>query len=152
MRRKEKQISDRTEIDAIITAGIVCRLAMSRNDQPYLVPLSYGYDGQAFYFHTAVEGRKIDYFEANSRVCFEIEGDVRLKRDENQACKWSIFFESVIGEGHIKELASPKDKQYGLNQIMRHYSGKEWDFDAKVLAKARVWKITIDTISGKRST
>ena len=151
MRRKEKQIRDRKEIDAIINASIVCRLAMSRNDQPYLVPLSFGYDGRALYIHTAVEGRKIDYFEANDRVCFEFERDVRVKPDEKLACKWSILYESVIGEGTIVELTNPGDKQSGLNQIMRQYTGEDWTFDPKALAGARVWKITIESICGKRS-
>ncbi len=152
MRRKEKQITEKLEIDAIITASQVCRLALARENQPYLVPLSFGYDGKAIYVHTAVEGKKIDYFEANNRVCFEFERGVQLKPDENLACKWSIHFESVIGDGTIDELTEPQAMQYGLNQIMVHYSGKSWTFDPKAMARTRVWKISIASICGKRST
>ena len=151
MRRNEKEIIDRGEIDAIINASQVCRVALAKDNQPYLVPLSFGYDGQAIYLHTAVEGKKIDYIEANNRVCVEFERDVRLKPDEKKACKWSIYFESVIGDGTIQELTSLEDKQYGLNQIMRHYSGKDWDFDSKAMAKTRLWKITIASLCGKHT-
>jgi uncharacterized protein len=151
MRRNEKQIADRGAIDAIIHSSDVCRLALCRDNQPYLVPLSFGYDGRALFFHTAVEGRKIDYFRANNRVCFEFERGVRLKADEQRACKWSIAFESVIGDGIIEELTDPEAKRNGLNQIMRHYSGKEWDFDSNALARTRVWEVTIASICGKRS-
>ena len=151
MRKKEKQIGDSSEIDAIINASSVCRLALSKDNQPYLVPLCFGYDGKSLYIHTAVEGRKIDCFEANNRVCFEFEGHVQVKPDENRACKWSISYESVIGEGNIEELTDSEEKQYGLNRIMRQYSGKEWSFDPKALGVTRVWKITIASICGKRS-
>jgi uncharacterized protein len=151
MRRKEKQIAEREEIDAIIHAANVCRLAMSMNDRPYLVPLSFGYDGRALYLHTAVEGKKIDHFLANNRVCFEFEGNVRVKTDETLACKWSVTFESVIGEGQIDELTDPQDKMFGLNQIMQHYSGKSWTFKPEVLAKTRIWKVAIASVCGKRS-
>ncbi len=151
MRRKEKEITDRTEIDAIINASVVCRVALASDNQPYLVPLSFGYDGRAIYIHTAGEGKKITIFTANNRVCVEFERNVGVKRHEELACKWSIHFESVIADGTIRELTEIRDKQYGLNQIMHHYSGKDWEFDAKALARTRVWKIVPASISGKRS-
>jgi len=151
MRRKDRQITQRDEIDTIINACQVCRLALARDNQPYIVPVCFGYDGGAVYLHTARKGKKIDFFLANDRVCFEFEGDVRLKKDEEKACKWSLFYESVVGEGTISELTEPKEMQYGLNRIMKQYSGKSWRFDAESMAGLRVWKITIASINGKRS-
>lgn len=151
MRRNEKEITDRETIDAIINKSQVCRVALSMDSQPYLVPLSFGFDGRAIYLHTAEKGKKIDYFEANNKVCVEFEGSVEVKRDDTLACKWSMAFESVIADGTIQELTEPQDKQYALNQIMRHYSGKDWQFDAKAMNKTRVWKITIVYLSGKHS-
>ncbi len=151
MRRNEKEIIDRSEIDAIINASQVCRVAMAKDNQPYLVPLSFGYDGRDIYLHTAVEGKKIDYFESNNRVCIEFERSIQLKPDEKKACKWSMYYESVIGDGTILELTALEDKQYGLNQIMRHYSGKDWNFDFKMVAKTRLWKITVASLSGKHT-
>ncbi|MEJ2156277.1 MAG: pyridoxamine 5'-phosphate oxidase family protein [Desulfobacteraceae bacterium] len=151
MRRKEKQITDRKEIDAIIHASLVCRMAMARENKPYLVPLSFGYDGSAIYLHTAAEGHKIDYIEANPNVCVEFEHQVQVLEDDNQACKWSFRFQSVIGFGTIRELVDPSRKEQGLNHIMKHYSHKEWSFNLKAVAKTRVWKIDIHSLQGKRS-
>ncbi len=151
MRRKEKEIKDRGAIDAIINASEVCRVALAKDNQPYLVPLSFGYDGRAIYLHTAVEGKKVEFIKANNRVCVEFEHSARLKTHEQLACKWSMLYESVIGDGTIQELIETRDKQYGLNQIMRHYSGKDWDFDAGAMDRTRVWKIVLGSISGKRS-
>ena len=38
-----------------------------------------------------------------------------------------------------------------INQIMMHYSGKEWSFTDKMLKNVRVWEIDINEISGKKS-
>ena len=43
VRRKDKEISDASGINAIIEKAIVCRLAMVDGDKPYIVPLSFGY-------------------------------------------------------------------------------------------------------------
>lgn len=151
MSREEKEITGREEIDEIIRGSQVCRLALAAENLPYLVPLSFGYDGSAIYLHTAREGKKIQYFKANNRVCFEFERNVRLLRDSNNACKWSFSYESVIGYGTIQELVDPEQREYGLNQIMLQYSGKQWKFKDAIFSKARVWKISIDSLTGKRS-
>jgi nitroimidazol reductase NimA-like FMN-containing flavoprotein (pyridoxamine 5'-phosphate oxidase superfamily) len=151
MRRHDKEIASRQEIDAIIGAALVCRIAFADRGEPYVVPISFGYDGDAIYIHTAKRGRKIDFIEANNRVCFEFESNVSLKTDDSDACKWTFEFESVIGYGTIIELETSVEKARGLNQIMLHYSDREWDIDEAATATTRVWRIEIETVTGKRS-
>ncbi len=151
MRRTDKEISDRSEIDAVIRGAHVCRLAFARDSEPYLVPMSFGYDGDALYFHTAPAGRKIEFIEANPRVCFEFEGATGLVEHPELACKWTYTFESVIGYGDMIELKKPAERVHGLNQIMRQYSGREWPMDAKAVGVTRVWRLDIESLSGKRS-
>ena len=151
MRRRDKEITSRQEIDAIIRTALVCRIALARGDEPYVVPVSFGYDGDALFIHTARSGRKIDFIEANNRVCFEVDANVALKTDDCDACKWTFEFESVIGYGTITELETAEEKARGLNEIMLHYSGREWDIDEAATATTRVWRIEIDSVTGKRS-
>jgi len=151
MRRKEKEITNRSEIDTILKGAQVCRLALARENEPYLVPVFFGYDGSRLYFHTAREGRKLDFIAANSRVCFEVELNVNLTPDSSEACRWSVSFESVIGYGKVIEMLTPEEKEYGLNQIMLHYSGKKWHYKLEVLKRTRVWCVEIESITGKRS-
>jgi nitroimidazol reductase NimA-like FMN-containing flavoprotein (pyridoxamine 5'-phosphate oxidase superfamily) len=151
MRRSDKEITSRSEVDAIIRGSDVCRLAFAVKDEPYIVPVSFGYDGHSLYFHTAEVGKKIDCIAANNRVCFELERDVRLVSHAEKACKWSFSFESVIGYGTVHELHSPEEKAKGLDHIMAHYSGREWQYDPAVLASTRVWRVSILTVSGKRA-
>ena len=151
MRRSDREITAREEIDEVVRGSDVCRLAFAVGDEPYLVPVSFGYDGREVYFHTAESGRKIDCMAANNRVCFEFERDVRLVADSEKPCSWSFTFESVIGFGTVDELVSPLEKAHGLNEVMRQYSGKTWEFDSGALERTRVWRISIESISGKRA-
>jgi nitroimidazol reductase NimA-like FMN-containing flavoprotein (pyridoxamine 5'-phosphate oxidase superfamily) len=151
MRRHDKEIGSRQEIDAIMRSALVCRIAFSNGDEPYVVPVSFGYDGEALFIHTATSGRKIEFMEANSRVCFELEENVSLRADDRDACKWTFAFESIIGYGTITELETAEDRARGLNQIMLHYSGREWEIDKAATATTRVWRIDIESVTGKRS-
>jgi len=151
MRRKDKEIIDGELISKIINNAQVCRLALAKDNIPYIVPVSFGYDGGAIYFHTAKEGKKIDYITANNAVRLEFEYGVQLMPNESNPCKWTFSFQSVIGNGKIYELIKESEKIEGLNQIMEKYSGKKWDFREIKIDNIRVWKIIIETISGKQS-
>ena len=151
MRRTDKEIPSRGEIDEVIRGCQVCRIALAVENEPYIVPVSFGYDGASLFFHTARSGKKIEFLEANNRVCFEFERNVRLQTNPKISCKWTFAFESVIGYGTASELIDPPEKTRGLNQIMLQYSGKPWDFNASVLAQTRVWQILIDSLTGKRA-
>ena len=151
MRRDDKQIISRSEIDAIIKKSEVCRLAFAKGDIPYIVPVSFGYDGKSIFIHTAKTGRKIDFITENNLVCFEFDADVKTIEDETIACKWTSAYKSVIGYGRIVELTTFDEQENAINQIMLQYSGKEWHFNEQMLKSVKLWKIRIDEISGKQS-
>ena len=151
MRRRDKEITDRSRIDEIIAGCEVCRLGLARVDTPYVVPVSFAYDGESIFIHTAREGTKIEYFESNPLVCVEFEHDVRVVRNDLDPCAWSFRFESVIGYGRIVELTDPKEKTSGLQKILFHYSQREWPLRPSMMTNTRVWKIPLETVTGKRS-
>ena len=151
MRRKDREIKNPEIISNVIKHSEVCRLGMAKDNQPYVIPISFGYDGEAIYFHSAVNGKKIDYFEANNKVCFEFEHGVKLLPDDETPCDWSFSFQSVIGFGKIHELQTDEEKISGLEHIIRQYSDRNWDFSDRKLNNLRVWKIEIQEITGKQS-
>jgi nitroimidazol reductase NimA-like FMN-containing flavoprotein (pyridoxamine 5'-phosphate oxidase superfamily) len=151
MRRDDKQIINRTKIDEIIEKSAVCRLAFAKDNIPYIVPISFGYDGNSIFIHTARTGKKIDFIKHNKLVCFEFDTDVKTIDDDAIPCKWTSAYKSVIGSGKIVELMGYEEQELAINQIMLHYSGKEWHFNAQMLKSVKLWKIEIDEISGKQS-
>ena len=148
MHRSDREITDRTDIDDIIRRCRVCHLAMCDGSQPYVVPLSFGYDGCFLYFHTACEGRKIDMIRRNNRVCFgfDILHDIITS---GQACSWGAKYESVIGSGTVEILDTFKAKNDALEWIMHQYGSGSWNFTEKMLNKTLVFRVQILEISGK---
>ncbi len=151
MRRKEKELLDQESIKAIIRQCSVCRLGLSVNDNPYIIPVSFGFDGAAIYFHTAIEGKKIEYIQANNKVCFEFEHKVQIVPDQKDPCKWTFSFQTVIGYGKIHELRENDQKINGLNHIMAQYSKREWAFNEEILKMIRLWKVSIENMTAKQS-
>ena len=150
MRRSEKEITERAQIDAIIRHSQVCRLALSDQGQPYVVPLCFGYDGKALYFHCAPEGRKLDILRRNNKVCFEfdiVEGMI----EADQGCKWGIRYQSVIGSGVAHLVEDPDDKQHALALVMGQYSSGTFSFPPETVGRSAVVRIDIESLAGKRN-
>lgn len=150
MRRKDKEITDRDVIDSIINESIFCRLALAEDDKPYIVPLSFGYDGTALYFHGAPEGKKIDIIRKNSSVCFELESDCEPIQS-GTGCDWSVRYKSVIGFGKAQLIEDIDSKLRALEIIMKHYSGQSFEYPEKKIHKTAVIRVDIETVTGKKS-
>ena len=58
MRRKDKEIKDQALLESILVKAAICRLAMSENNVPHVVPLNFVYADDHLYFHSAREGQK----------------------------------------------------------------------------------------------
>ena len=151
MRRKDREVQERESIEEIIRGCQVCRLGLAKDNAPYVVPVSFGYDGEALYFHSARQGKKIDYINANASVCFEFERGVQLVPDESGPCNWTFHYQTVIGYGQAQELVDKDDKAQGLRQIVAQYSDRAWEFGDEALRAVRVWKIAIERMTCKRS-
>jgi hypothetical protein len=155
MRRSEREIESRDEIRDILLRERVVRVAFASASEPYIVPLSYGYDSarHALCVHTAASGRKIDFILRNPRVCFEIEGPQAL-RSADTACGWGLAYESLIGYGVFSEVLDLEEKASALSCLMRQQSqtDKPWTFLGSELRAVRVWRLTIDSVTGKRAT
>ncbi|MDR1272975.1 MAG: pyridoxamine 5'-phosphate oxidase family protein [Odoribacteraceae bacterium] len=155
MRRKDKEIADVNEKLKIIAQGKVCRLALSDDDQPYIVPLNYGYsfenDGLILYFHSAREGKKLEIIKKNNRACFEIDRDGVLVEGE-KPCDHGYAFESIVGTGKIILLDAAAEKEDGLNRLVQHQSGKNetCHFDEKMMGRVVVYKMIVEEFTGKR--
>ena len=151
MRRKEKEITLRSEMDAVINKARVCRLAMMDGDRTYIVPLSFGYDGKALYFHSAREGKKLDLLRKNGRVCFELDTDVSVIAGD-VPCKWGMGYRSIIGWGEVEFILEPDARRGALDIIMAHYSGESsFAYTDAEINRVSVFKVTVLEMTGKRS-
>ena len=150
MRRGEKAILERAEIDAIIRQCPVCRLGFTDGMEPYIVPLNFGYDGSALYFHCAREGRKLELLRRNPRVCFEFDVTEGLVRDAT-ACRCSMGYRSVMGVGTARMIEDPAGRQVALAHLMAQYAEGAFEFPEAAVARVAIFRVDIESISGKQS-
>jgi nitroimidazol reductase NimA-like FMN-containing flavoprotein (pyridoxamine 5'-phosphate oxidase superfamily) len=150
MRQAEREIKDRGVIDDLIKRAVVCRLGMIDGNEPYIVPMNFGYDGKSLFFHCAKEGRKIDILSRNDRVCFEMDLDTEVVKGD-VACKWSMRYRSVEGVGRAFLVEDPEGKTHGLNTIMSHYAKGPFEYAERGFDLALIIRVDIESISGKRS-
>jgi hypothetical protein len=150
VRRKDREITDKLEIEDILGRAMVMRLAMCSGGEPYVVPLNFAYQDGCIYFHSARQGKKTDILRENNRVCFQADAGVEIRPSEN-ACSWGMKYQSVIGWGRAFPVEDPEEKKRGLAALMKHYSGKSYDFTGISLDNLLIVRIEIDEMTGKKS-
>jgi len=148
MIRKDREITSRAEMESIINKAFVCRLGMADENGPYIVPLSFGYKEGSLYFHCAIKGRKLDILKKNKRVCFEIDTDHEIVESE-KACNWGMKYKSVIGLGNAFFIEDAESKKAALGIIMHHYSGRSFEFEEKEIDRVVIFKVDIESMTGK---
>ena len=85
VRRKDQEITDKDVLESLLEKAMVCRIGLSDNNVPYIVPVCFGYADECIYVHSSSRGKKIDIIRRNDQVCFEIDVDVELVRGTRPA-------------------------------------------------------------------
>ena len=151
MRRKEKEIKDKSHIEEIIQSGEVCRIAISGEEFPYIVPVNYGYEDNCLYFHSACEGQKMEMLIKNPNVCIQIDTNISIEETE-VPCNWSTNYKSVIAYGKASILNDMTEKKIALGIIVKHYKKDfEESYQFSGLEKLCIVKIALSSLSGKQS-
>ena len=151
MRRKEYEISDPKIIDEIISRSTYCHLALSDKNKPYVIPLNFGRKGNAIYFHSAHEGRKIEIIKKNNNVCLLFEVDQELVNKGKEACKWSTKYRSVLGFGKAFIIEDDIEKRESLKILMSQYYNGEIELKDKSVNDCLIIRVDIDYFTGKSS-
>jgi nitroimidazol reductase NimA-like FMN-containing flavoprotein (pyridoxamine 5'-phosphate oxidase superfamily) len=152
MRKVNQEIKDKNVLEEILSAAIICRVAMMDGDLPYIVPFNYGYSEGCIFIHSAPEGKKIDLLRHNNQVCFEVEDRAEIVKGE-KACNWTTRYRSVVGYGTMEILSDDQSKQQGLEVIMAQHGAPELiEFNPKNLGRMVILKLSITSLTGKQSS
>jgi hypothetical protein len=149
MRRKDQEINDIAAMEEIIHKAQVCRLALSKNGHPYIVPLCFGYKDNSLYFHSARQGKKLEILKKNNNVCFEIDIDRELVKGK-KACNCSMKYRSVIGFGKAELIEDIEQKRRALNIIMQNYYEGFFKYQEESINNTVIIKVEIETMTGKK--
>lgn len=150
MRRKDREVTDIAEIAGILARCDVIRLGLTGDCGPYVVPLSFGFEVTeskiTVYFHGAAEGLKHELLAVDNRVC--VEADIFTGYAQSQY-GITAGYESVIGFGRA-EIVDGDEAQHGLRLLLEHCGFVGYPLE-KCAAFTRVYKITLDSVTGKRN-
>ncbi len=150
MRRSDKELKEKQQLETVIARAQVCRLGLVDNGLAYIVPLNFGYHDGSLYFHCASEGRKLDLIRSNATVSFEMEADVKLLEGD-KPCGWTTRFASIMGYGRAEILEAPEEKRKGLEIVFGHYSSAPCEFVEDTMKRIVVIRVDIDSMTGKAS-
>ena len=153
MKKQDRQISDSGEIAEILQKGRYTVIAMCRDNEPYIVTLSYGYDkaGNALYFHTAKSGLKLDFISRNPEVCAAVIDDKGYIMNE---CAHE--YRSVVLNGRMSIVDKLEEKKHGMEILLKHLEDtpgimKEKHFmNDNIYENFVILKLDITDITGKK--
>lgn len=151
MRRKDREITDKEKIISIIRRCHCCRLGLFDGEEVYIVPMNFGFEEEenAFYFHCAKEGRKIEILSKNPKVAFEMDTNYKLNGGE-LACDYSARFQSVMGKGTVSFVEEVQEKIKALDLIMYQETQKSgWTYGEAMLKEVCIFKLSIEDLSCK---
>lgn len=152
MTRREREVTDINEIIKILDKSKVLHLGLVDGDEPYVVPMNYGYLMQngklTIYLHGAKRGRKIDVMRANPKVFFELDCDIQ-PFEGDIACRYGITYASVMGKGIAEIVEDVEEKKKALSVLMKTQTGKDFEFEDKTVAFVSVIRIDVSEFTAK---
>ena len=151
--RREREVTDPDEIIQILDKCMILHLGLVDGDEPYVVPLNYGYtmeDGKlTLYMHGAKTGHKLDLIRANPKVFFEMDCDVH-PFEGNHACQYGTTYASVMGRGVAHIIEDVEEKIKALNIFMKTQTGKDFEFNEKLVGVVSIIKVDVLDYTAKR--
>jgi nitroimidazol reductase NimA-like FMN-containing flavoprotein (pyridoxamine 5'-phosphate oxidase superfamily) len=152
MTRRERQVTDEQQIRHILDTAKVLRLGLSVQDEPYVVPMNYGYTMEngtlTLYLHSALRGKKLDMMRANPRVFFELDCD-HVPFEGDVGCKYGLSYSSIMGRGTACILEDTGEKQKALSLLMKTQVDKDFSFSEKMDSVVAVIRIDVAEYTAK---
>jgi nitroimidazol reductase NimA-like FMN-containing flavoprotein (pyridoxamine 5'-phosphate oxidase superfamily) len=137
-----------TECRDVLSRANVARLACSRAEQPYVVPVSFAYDPESnclFSFSTI--GKKVNWMRENPKVCVEVE-------DVADRFHWT----TVVIVGRYDEIGDlPEHKDVRQRALDLFAQRAEWWLPGAAKLSPHehpdvvVYRIHVDNMTGRRA-
>lgn len=133
----------------VLSRSTLARLACSRADQPYVVPVSFGYDVEHHcLFSFSAVGTKVLWMRENPKVCVEVEDVVD-----------SLHWTTVIIQGRYEELTDSADHgELRRRALALFEERREWWLPGAAKLGSHepqavvIYRILIDRMTGRRGS
>ena len=152
MTKRELQITDENQIRAILDTAKVVHLGLCVDNEPYVVPMNYGYtmiDGKlTVYLHSAVLGKKLDMIRKNPRVFIEMDCD-RQPFEGEKPCQYGLSYSSLMGWGTAHIIEDVAEKEQAMTALMKTQTQKDFTFNEKLVSIVAVVRIDVEEYTAK---
>ena len=152
MTKREFRITDEQQILAILDTAKVLHLGLAVGNEPYVVPLNYGYtmkEGKlVLYLHGATQGKKLDMIRANPSVFFEMDCD-RMPFEGKVPCQYGMVYSSIMGRGTACIVEEKDEKNRAMVALMKTQTGKDFVFEERWLDIVAVIRIDVAEYTAK---
>ena len=152
MTRRELRVTDESQIRHILDTSKVLHLGLAVNDEPYVVPMNYGYtmiDGKlTVYLHCALQGKKLDMIRKNPRVFIEMDCD-RQPFEGEKPCQYGLSYSSLMGRGTARILEDVEEKMGAMTALMKTQTRKDFTFNEKLVSIVAVVRIDVEEYTAK---
>jgi nitroimidazol reductase NimA-like FMN-containing flavoprotein (pyridoxamine 5'-phosphate oxidase superfamily) len=150
--KRERQVTDPAQITRILDEGKVLHLAMAVDNEPYVVPMNYGYtmeEGKlVIYLHSAVKGKKLDMIRKNPKVFFSVDCD-RMPFEGKLPCQYGLVYSSVMGCGTAQIVEDVEEKMQAMTVLMKTQTGKDFTFNDRLVSIVAVIRIDVAEYTAK---
>src|SRR5271165_6750317 len=152
VREPQRAVYDRDAVNAILDEAFLCHVGFVVDNQPYVIPTSYGRDGNVLYIHGSAASRMLRALDQGVRVCVTVtllDGLVLARSVFNH----SMNYRSVVILGTATLVDDPAEKLTALRVLSEHIIPQRWD-DArqpneKELKATSVLRLPIHEFSAK---
>ena len=152
MTKRERQVTDESRIEEILDTAKVLHLGLCVNNEPYVVPMNYGWTREAgklvIYLHSAVRGRKLDMLQANPKVFFELDCD-RVPFEGELPCQYGLAYSSLMGQGKARIIEDVEEKMAAMTALMKTQVQKDFTFNEKLVSIVAVVRIDVEEYTAK---
>ena len=153
MTKRELQITDEAQIRKILDTAKVLNLGLAVDNEPYVVPMNYGYamDGEGkltVYLHSALKGKKLDMIRQNPRVFFELDCDL-TPFEGKLPCQYGLSYSSIMGRGTATIVEDVEEKQKALTLLMKTQTEKDFSFNERLVSIVAVIRIDVAEYTAK---
>ena len=153
MTKRERQVTDEKQILQILDTAKVLHLGLAVNNEPYVVPMNYGYTMEngklTVYLHSAVKGKKLDMIRENPNVFFEIDCDLQPFGEGDIPCQYGMVYSSVMGRGKATIVEDVEEKIAAMSTLMKTQTNKEFSFNERLVSIVAVIRIDVAEYTAK---
>ena len=150
MRRKRQQLPEEDCIAILKKATAGTLALLGDNDYPYAVPISFVFDNNSLFFHSAVAGHKIDAINKHDKASFCI-----IDKDDIHGDEYTTYFRSVIAFGKIQIVSDASEKLYATKLLGRKYNPNQEEALKEEIEKAFyrmvIIRLDIEHLTGKEA-